>query len=402
MSRQYNNIIKHLSEHFDILTSSEDYYKKEELERDFQFRCKEKKHINTLKTTSYINKRALFNKQKLPLKDFCQICVDEKEQDMNFDNYVNEVLDKTGHLLVSYDTKERDAVYICCNCNETRKTKLQSLLINKGNCPNCQNNKFRLPYEKLKQDVESHGFKLVTKSEEYTSNKQKLDVICKCGTPYQTYLVSIRQDKHCETNCKTVKYEETCMKKYNERNVMHIDETFYKCQETFATTKQFTLPETNRTISIQGTEDIVLMYILKNENKILKRIIKEDEIQQRNIPSFKYEFENKKYKYYPDFHISNTNIIIEAKTIETHNKQNVLKNYMKFKSVVNDGYNIIIIILDYQYQLYDIWYFLENGKEISVLKENGIDIDFQKKLSSKNKLNNIGQLCENINIDRYL
>jgi hypothetical protein len=52
---------------------------------------------------------------------------------------------------------------------------------NLGSCSKCQNHKFRLPYDKLKQDIEEHGFKLLTKAEEYTSNKQKLDVICKCG-----------------------------------------------------------------------------------------------------------------------------------------------------------------------------------------------------------------------------
>jgi hypothetical protein len=272
---------------------------------------------------------------------------------------------------------------------------------NLGNCSNCQHEKFRLSYDKLKQDVEKHGFQLLTKPDEYSSNKQKLNVICKCGKQYQTYLVSVRQDKHCKENCKTEKYEKTCMEKYNERNVMHVDDIFYKCQETFSTTKEYKFEETGRTINIQGTEDIVIKYILNNVNKVLKRKILEDEILQKNIPNFKYSFEGKELKYYPDFHIKNTNLIIEAKTIECHNRQIPLKNYYKFKSVNTNNYNIMVIMLNNKKDLYDIWYFLVNGKEISVLNENNYNINFKEKLSNK-KVNNINELCNNFTIDKYI
>ena len=76
---------------------------------------------------------------------------------------------------------------------------------------------------------------------------------------------------HCKENCKTEKYEKTCMEKYNERSTMHIDDIFYKCQESFVTTKKYTFEETKRIINIQGTEDIIINYLLNNENKILKR-----------------------------------------------------------------------------------------------------------------------------------
>lgn len=399
MSRQYNNIIKHLGSHFEIVTSQDDFYKMKELEREFSYKCKAKGHTNEIKITSYINKRALFNKDKLPLQDFCPKCVKDNEDELSFEQYVDRILQSCGHLLIHYDPKSRDAVYICCNCNETNKTQIGSLCKNLGSCPNCQNHKFRLSYDKLKNDVESHGFTLLTKPEQYTSNKQKLDVICKCGNKYQTYLVSIRQDKHCKETCKTLKYEQTCTERYNERNAMHIDKNFYKCQETYITTKQHTLPETNRTITIQGTENIVLEYILNNENKILKRIIKEDDILQQNIPSFYYTFENKQHKYYPDFHIKDTKLLIEAKTIETHNKgTHYIKNYLKYKSVVSNGYHIMVIILDNNYKLYDIWYFLNDGTEYSVLKHNGIDISFDKRLSNRNKLTNIKELCDNFDL----
>jgi hypothetical protein len=402
MSRQYNNILKHLQDHFIINTTLEDYSKMDEKLREFTFTCKLKNHINTLKHTSYINKRSLFTKENKSLQDFCVHCVDEKDKENDIENYKEQILEKTGHLLLSYDTKSRDAEYICGNCNEHSKTHMTNLLHhNLGNCSKCQHIKFRLSYDKLKNDIESHGFKLLTKENEYTSNKQKLDVICKCGYQYQTYLVSIRQDKHCKVNCKTEKCENTCLEKYNERNVMHVNNIFYKCQETFSTTKEYKFEETGRIITIQGTEDIVIKYILNNENKLLKRKIVENDILQNNIPNFKYIFEGKELKYYPDFYIKNTNLIIEAKTIDCYNRQIPLKNYYKFKSVINNNYNIMIIILNNKKELYDIWYFLVNGKEISILNENNYNINFKEKLSNKIN-NNINELCNNFNIDKYL
>ena len=403
MSRQYNNILKHLQNNFEIVTTLEEYSKMNEGSREFSFKCKKQGHLNILKHTSYVNKRSLFNKENKNLEDFCVHCVDEKDKEDNFEKYKNDILENKGHILLSYDIKSRDAIYICGNCNENNKTHISNLLHNNlGNCSKCQNYKFRLSYDKLKEDVEKHGFKLLTKAEEYTSNKQKLDVICKCGNQYQTYLVSIRQDKHCNQNCKTEKYENTCMEKYNERNLMHVDKNFYKCQETYSTTKEYIFEETGRSINIQGTENIVIDFLLKNENKILKRKIKEDEILQKNIQSFKYIYEDKEYKYYPDFQIKDTNLIIEAKTITTHNKKpHYIKNYLKYKSVNNSGYDLMVIILDIEFKLFDIWYFLKNGLEISILKENGSNLIFNERLSNKIKLNNIEELCKNFNIDKY-
>ena len=388
MSRQYNNILKHLGSHFEINTTKNDYEKMDENNREFVFSCKLKNHKNILKTTSYINKRSLFSKEKKPLEDFCVHCVDEKNKENNFETYKQQILDNSGHLLLSYDVKSRDAEYICGNCNEYSKTQMPNLLNkNLGNCSKCQNHKFRLSYDKLKQDVEEHGFKLLTKSDEYTSNKQKLDVICKYGHQYQTYLVSIRQDKHCKINCKTEKFENTCMEKYEERNVMHVDEIFYKSQVNQITNKEYTFENNQNKITVQGTEDLTINYLLKYKNRILQRTIEEDEILVKNIPSFKYIYENKEHKYYPDINIKNTKLIIESKSVALHNRQGPLKNYSKYKSANNNGYDMMIFMYNNKKELVDIWYFLKDGTEISTLKEeNNIDINFKEKLNSKMKI----------------
>jgi hypothetical protein len=387
MSRQYNNILKHLQEHFIINTTLDEYSKIDEKLREFTFTCKLKNHINNLKHTSYVNKRSLFNKENKHLQEFCVHCVNEKDKENNVDQYKEQILEKTGHLLFSYDTKSRDAEYICGNCNEYSKTHMTNLLHhNLGNCSKCQHEKFRLSYDKLKQDVESHGFKLLTKQEQYTSNKQKLDVICKCGKEYKTYLVSIRQDKHC-IDCKTEKCENTCMEKYNERNVMHIDDIFHKSQINQITNKEYTF-ENNNKIIVQGTEDLTINYLLKHKNRILQRMIKEDEILVKNIPSFKYIYEGKEHKYYPDIYIKDTKLIIESKMVNVHNRQGPLKNYLKYKSVNSNGYDIMIINYNNKKELLDIWYFLRDGTELSMLKEeNNININFKEKLDCKLKLN---------------
>jgi hypothetical protein len=54
-----------------------------------------------------------------------------------------------------------------------------------------------------------------------------------------------------------------------------------------------------------------------------------------------------------------------------------------------------VIILDDKKELFDIWYFLENGKEISILKENGVRFEFNDILKNKMKLDNILELCNN-------
>jgi hypothetical protein len=78
MSRQYSNILKHLGSHFEIITTKNDYEKMDENDREFVFSCKLKKHKNILKTTSYINKRSLFNKEKNHLKSFVSIVLMKK------------------------------------------------------------------------------------------------------------------------------------------------------------------------------------------------------------------------------------------------------------------------------------------------------------------------------------
>lgn len=167
---------------------------------------------------------------------------------------------------------------------------------------------------------------------------------------------------------------------------MHIDDIFQKSQINQITNKEYTF-ENNNKIIVQGTEDLTINYLLKHKNRILQRIIKEDEILVKNIPSFIYIYEEKEHKYYPDIYIKDTKLIIESKSIYTHNRQGPLKNYCKYKSVNNNGYDIMIVMINDYRKIVDIWYFLRDGSEISTLKEEDyVDINFKEKLFCKSKI----------------
>ena len=107
----------------------------------------------------------IFFKLHLNFSKACPIfqsSFNEKEKEDNFEKYKNDILENSGHLLLSYDVKSRDAIYICGNCNEQNKTHMSNLHDkNLGSCSNCQNYKFRLSYDKLKKVVEIHGFQLL-------------------------------------------------------------------------------------------------------------------------------------------------------------------------------------------------------------------------------------------------
>lgn len=383
---QYKNICKFLETCFKVETSLVEF----QSTKNITFTCLKKNHSNTLNAASFINKKSKHTRENKDLEDFCQGCIDAKDNDQHFEECKQSIFDNCGHLLVELNRSTRNCVYVCCNCGSNNNSHISNLQKNKGNCPNCQNEQFRISYDKLKQDVESHGFQLLTKPEDYKSNKQKLDVICKCGEKYETYLVSIRQDKHCK-NCKTEKSEQTCLEKYNERNVMHVDSIFYKVQTTNPTNKEYVFPKSGRKVVVQGCENFAIEFLLNNINKVLNRQIQEDEIEvgNENIPTFKYMIEDIEHKYYPDIFIKNTNFVIESKMVEIFNRQGPEKNYKKFEAVVANGYNLMVIIFNNRNELYDIWYFLVSGQRISILKNLGKLSSFCDNLSCKNFEENI-------------
>ena len=359
---KYQNTTEWLSSHFEMISTVNDYIKT----KRFIFRCKEFSHSNELSTASFSNKR-----YKVKLEEFCIGCVKEKENQQHTKEYINMVKEKTGHTVLSADFTTRKVTYQCGNCHSVSESFTHNMLnSNTGVCHNCQNWKFKLSYEQLKSDVESYGMKLITAPDQYTGNKQMLDVMCECGKPYQMILSSIRQDKKC-AECKLRKYKETCMErygventfqseeikrniketcleKYGETHHMKNKEVFRSALQTSYLSKPYTLPS-GKVIMIQGYEARAIDDVLK------EGILEEHLVFGNDIPSFTYLDEGTERTYHPDFYIPSKNMIVEVKstyTLESKKEQ----NDAKFKKVVEDGYKLRLMVYDNKHKIQDIVY----------------------------------------------
>lgn len=140
--------------------------------------------------------------------------------------------------------------------------------------------------------------------------------------------------------------------------------------------KQYTLPS-GKIVNVQGYENIVLDYLLKEDHIVFNRPIKEIELILGNdIRKFKYtDHTGKNRIYYPDISIRiNGNFIIqenydtywshyldlyeyiEVKSVYTYNRD-PKTNYEKWKTVAMTGNFIRIFIYTNKKELWDIWSF---------------------------------------------
>lgn len=374
---KYINYTNFLKDYFDISTSYEEFTK----DKKITFICKESGHTNVLSSTSFGNKKA-----KVDISDFCQGCKDETENQEKTEKYKQEILERLGHTLLQVDFKSRKAIYICGNCGEKNETFTQNLNkdTNTGMCGKCQNDKNRKDYNELKKEIEDHGYKLLTKKEDYKTNKQKLNVLCKCGEPHSSILSDLKRDKCCQ-KCKLKKYEDTCMEKYGVKNVSNYEEFRLKIvpnkrqhfQEKYGVNNWNQVPELyeeQKYSSFKFKEYVFpsgrIEYIQGYENfsidKCLEEGIHEDNIVVKNIPTFSYIFEEEKHVYYPDFIIKDgdENIIVETKSIYTYESQ-LKQNKQKFKSVIENKNKLRLMIYDKKEKLIFDKIF-ENGDEIEI------------------------------------
>ena len=93
-------------------------------------------------------------------------------------------------------------------------------------------------------------------------------------------------------------------------------------------------------LKYRGTyEKDFLDYCFKNNIKVEK------------APSIKYEFENKRKTYHPDFYLKDKNLIIEIKSTYYYERY-LNKNLAKQKSCLDQGYNFIFVI-DFNYNCFN-------------------------------------------------
>lgn len=101
-------------------------------------------------------------------------------------------------------------------------------------------------------------------------------------------------------------------------------------------TKEFIFPS-GKIIKVQGYEHKALTYLLNLGYK------EEDFFFGKDVPIIKYEFENNSHRYIPDFFILKENMIVEVKSDYTF-KRRLEQNKQKFKSTVQNGFNLRLII----------------------------------------------------------
>jgi nicotinamidase-related amidase len=342
---KYQNIKDFLELQFIIITTSKEFYKTKKIE----FQCSLCYFINSLTSTSYSNKKC-----KISLDDFCTNCKKEKELKIQKEEFIKKIKEKNGHLVKEVDFSTRKVIYLCFTCHEEKHTFVSNLERSLGICSSCQNDKFKLKFDDIKNIVESHHMILITKKEEYKNNKQKLELLCKCGESYQAVLSDIKKDKHC-TKCKLIKCKETCLERYGEDNVSKVPYIYEKIVETSLSRKSFEFPISKKVVWIMGYEPQAILFLLNRELDpyLNKKLEENDIIIGKDIKTFHYKDENNiDHVYFPDIEINNTNHIIEVKSNYTFYKEHQ-KNYLKFKSVINNGSFLRLMIYNEKKILYE-------------------------------------------------
>lgn len=217
MSIQYKNFQDFLNmNNFTIITTEQEFLDT----KTITFSC-EDNHVNEMKSTSFINKKSKFKDNP---KNMCVECYHFGENKNKFEYLKQEILENTGHTLLSLEKNK--VIYKCGNCNEEGKSNSHSLLKNKGNCPNCQNDKFKNSDGKVKTFLEEKGYKLIS----YENNKN-INIKCKNDHQFNTSLNHIKNGRGCP-DCAGKRRENTVLEKYGTKNVFQSEKIKDKIKET--------------------------------------------------------------------------------------------------------------------------------------------------------------------------
>ena len=323
---KYKNYCLFLEPYFKVTTSKDEFYETETI----TFACISKGHVNHLNINSFGNKKCKTN-----IEDFCQVCKNERDLQLQKSIFCRDVFEQTGHTIVDIDFSTRKVVYQCGNCGSVNHTFTQNFKDATCFCSKCQNDKNKIAYETLKEKVESHGFTLLTQECEYQNNKTKLKLLCVCGIPYESVLSDIVRDKNCE-NCKIKKFEKTCIERYGVRNVSQDPAIFDRIMKRSYLRKNYQMPS-GKVVIIQGYEG----YAIRD---LLKEIDETDILLGKDIPRFTYtDDEGIEHVYHPDLFIKSRNMIVEVKSDYTY-LMAIRMNYLKFHKVVESGYCLRVMI----------------------------------------------------------
>lgn len=259
MSRQYNNFKTIIVEaNMNILTSEEEYVKsknEDKIRALIKYQC-ENGHISEMTCASFVNKTS---KTKT---DLCAQCNNEPKQDTKFDEWREEILQLTGHELLSYDPKTRAVAYKCQNCKNISKSTIQNLKRNQGVCVACSQKENRKNFEDIIEICNKQGLKCLMKSYEYTNNKQLIPYICVCGKKNEAVLNDIKRGKKC-MECKSGKYKNTCLEKYGVENTFQALDIKEKIKESNLQNHGVEYPQQNDEIRKKTEQTCLEKYMTK-------------------------------------------------------------------------------------------------------------------------------------------
>jgi hypothetical protein len=155
----------------------------------------------------------------------------------------------------------------------------------------------------------------------------------------------------CSRKCGEVKKEKTNLKIYGVKNVSQSEVVKQKKTETCLKNWGVEYPSQNIGIfekqqknsrKLKFHEKTGLYYRGSYEAHFLDYCF-ENNIKVEKAKSIKYEFEDKKRTYHPDFFLKEKNLIIEIKSTYTYNKY-LQKNLAKQKACIKQGFKFMFII----------------------------------------------------------
>lgn len=161
-------------------------------------------HPNEMKNTSFHNKHC---KLKKALKEnanthisICATCDKKKTVSKKYADI--EKICKTKGLILLECKNTKDITYKCGNCGAVNHTNLSAIKKRtEQQCPKCQNNKNRNPWDKVVDYFKKAGVELLSNPDEYKSNTSDLRYKCICGREAETTFHTI--SRHLNNNIQT-------------------------------------------------------------------------------------------------------------------------------------------------------------------------------------------------------
>lgn len=148
-------------------------------------------------------------------------------------NVIKRNIEKEGYKLVTkkleYVNTETKLVVLCSQ-GHSYEVFYNTFISGGKRCRKCYNQKTKerltIPYKEIKEHIESIGYFLLTKENEYVDTKSRIEVVCDKGHKYPTRANTIRSGKRCR-KCSNKIYGEKSRIPY-EQIIKAVEDSGYK------------------------------------------------------------------------------------------------------------------------------------------------------------------------------